>query len=351
VQFIAVTDDKESVVKKFLKKTPIDAWLGLGPDAALGEDTTYKVWSIPHTVIIDAHGRVAAITNPIMLSAAMIQSYLDDSSGTPAGERTSATNKAVMEVMSFTSDGGQIPGMVPGQFKAGIKPMFQVMIRPTPTNSTALPPRGKMSPVAYDMMYNQPVEGWIRGEALTLQKDTLSRAIEVVYDVKPTRIVSETKLPKEKYDFYITMPPVNGRPQTPAAFEAVFAQAVASTFGLTVKRETRAIEVLVLRANATSLDTLSKSINPDRKYSAYCNEAAATNQPLSMLASELEISSAKPVFDETGLTKSYDFDIKWEQKDYAHPNIAGMIGAVKQLGLELVRVKKSMEVIVVSRAK
>ena len=107
--------------------------------------------------------------------------------------------------------------------------------------------------------------------------------------------------------------------------------------------------MLVLRTNATSLDALSKSVNPDGKYSAFCDEAAATNQPLSALAEELEISSAKPVLDETRLTNHCDFDIKWKQKDYSHPNIAGMIAAVKSLGLELVPEKKSMEVVVVSK--
>jgi uncharacterized protein (TIGR03435 family) len=350
VQFIAVTDDEESVIKRFLKKTTINAWIGLGPDAGFGENTAYRVFAIPHTVIIDAHGRIAAITDPVMLSAAMIQCCLNGLLGTPAGDQWLATNKVRGVEEHSESGGGQIPGLIPDQYKMGIKPLFQVMIRPTPTNSTSLPPRRNMNPMVYDMMYNPPVETWIHGQALTLQNDRLNRAIEVAFDVKTTRIVTETKLPKEKYDFYITLPPVNGHPQTQAAFEAVFAQAVAATFGLSVKRETRDIDALVLRTNPTSLNALSKSINPDGKYSAFCNEAAATNQPPSALAEELEISSSEPVLDETGLTNLYDFDIKWEQKDYAHPNVAGMIGAVKKMGLDLVPVKKSLEVIVVSKS-
>ena len=350
VQFIAVTAQKKSVIKRFLKKTPINAWIGLGPDAGFGEDTPYRVVAIPHTVIIDAHGRIAAITNPFVLTSDMIQSCLDGLLGAPAGEPMSATNKVATVEERWTSDGGQMPGMIPGQYQMGIKPLFQVMIRPTPTNSTSLPPGKNWNPGAYDLMHNRPVETWMHGQALTLQNDPLNRAIEVAFDVKPTRIVTETKLPKEKYDFYITLPPINGHPQTQATFEAVFAQAVAASFGLSVKRETRDLDVLVLRTNATSLNALSKSINPDGKYSAFWNEAAATNQPLSALAEELEISSAMPVFDETSLTKHYDFDIKWEQKDYAHPNVASMIVAVKQLGLDLVPVKKSLEVIVVSKS-
>ena len=352
VQFIAVTDDKESVVKRFLKKTPINAWLGLGAEAGFGENTPYKVFAIPHTVIIDAHGRIAAITNPFVLSAAMIQSCLDGLLGTPAGEKMSATNRVLAVEEHFTSDGGQIPGMIPGQYKMGIRPLFQVMIQPTPTNSTSLPPRGNMNPKVYDIIYNRcPVETWMHGLALTLQNDPLDRAIQVAFDVKPTHIVAETELPKQKYDFYITLPPINGHPQTQATFEAVFAQAVAATFGLTVKREMQDVDVLVLKTNAASLESLSRSTNPNGKYSAFWNEAAATNQPLSALTEELEISSAKLVLNETGLTNHYDFDIKWEQKDYAHPNVSGIIGAVKGLGLDLVPMKKSLEVVVVRKAQ
>jgi len=351
VQFIAVTDEKESVIKRFLKKTPIHAWLGLGRDGGFGENTPYKVESIPHTVLIDAHGRIAAIAEPFVLRAPMIQACLDGSLGAPAGGHISATNRAAPRIEYFTSDGGQLPGMIPAQYLAGIKPVFQVLIRPTPTNSAPTSPGTNPPPAMYRLMYNRPVETWIPGRALTAQNDTLEKAIEIVFAVKPTRVVADAKLPKEKYDFYMTLPPGNGHHQKQAAFEAIFAQAVSATFGLTVERETRDIEVLVLKTNATSVDALTKSINPDGKNSAFCNEAAATNQPLSALAEELEISSTKLVLDETGLTNYYDFDIKWKQKDYSHPNIAGMIAAVKTLGLELVPEKKPMAVVVVRKAQ
>ncbi|MGA9779102.1 MAG: TIGR03435 family protein [Verrucomicrobiia bacterium] len=235
--------------------------------------------------------------------------------------------------------------MVPAQYLAGIKPLFQVMIRPTPTNSSTT--SSGTPPPPYHSTINGRVESWMAGRALTAQNDTLERAIEIVFAVKPTRVVTDAKLPKEKYDFYVNLP----HRQTQVAFEAVFVQAVAATFNLTVRREVRDIEVLVLETNTASLVALSKSINPDGKYSAFCDEAAATNQPLSTLAEELEISSAKPVLDETGLTNHYDFDIKWKQKNYSHPNIAGMIAAVKSLGLELVPEKKPTEVVVVRKAQ
>jgi uncharacterized protein (TIGR03435 family) len=339
VQFIAVTDDSETVVERFLKKTPINAWLGLGVEAGFGEGNPYKVAAIPHTVIIDARGRIAAIIDPFVLTSEMIQSCLDGTLGMPAGEQSVATNLVITREGRWTSDGNQMPGIIPGQYKMGIKPLFQIMILPVPTNSTNS---------SSEKIYQRPIEIWSLGRALTLQNDTLNRAIEVVFNVKPTLIVANAPLPKDKYNFFITLPTPNRHPQIPI-FESLFSQAVEATFGLTVKREMKDIDVLIIKTNSTSLDTLSKSINSEGKYSAFADEAAATNQPLSMLAQELEISSAMPVLDESGLTNLYDFDIKWQQTDYAHPNVSSMIEAVQKLGLNLVPVKKSTEVVVVSK--
>jgi uncharacterized protein (TIGR03435 family) len=266
----------------------------------------------------------------------MIQACLDGLLGAPAGGQISATEKVPPVIEYSTSDGGQIPGMVPGQYNMGIRPLFQVMIRPTPTNSTP-----SFSPVE-TRMFNQ---------ALTVQNDPLNRAIQIAFDVKPTRIVAETKLPKEKYDFYITLPQINGHPQTKDSFETMFAQAVAASFGFTVKREKLDIDLLVLKTNVTSRQRLSQSTNPSGEYRAFSGEASADDKPLSALAEELEIAIGKPVLDETGLANHYDFDIKWEQKDYSHPNLAGMTTAVKQFGLDLVPVKRSIEVVVVRKAR
>ena len=342
VQFISVTDDSEKVIKRFLKKTPIKGWLGLGPEAGFGENNPYKVMGIPHTVLIDRHGRIAAIIDPFMLTPDVIQAYLEDRFSS-----FSATNHKPARVVSvnWVGGGNQLPGMVPGQYNAGIVPLYQVMIRPTPTNSTTSPHGAYWA--ASDRY--QPVETWIRGESLTAQNDTLKNAIKIVFDVKLSRIIAETELPKKKYDFYITLPPADHPLQRTNVFEGVFSQAVAAALGLDVKRETRDVDVLVLRTNDTSPGILAESQNPDGKYSAFWNEAAATNQPLKTLTDELEISSSKPVYDETGLTNQYNFDIKWKQKDYSHPNVPGMIDAVKTLGLDLVPLKKPLDVVVVSK--
>lgn len=337
VQFIAVTEDDEAAVRGFLKKTPIKAWIGLGADAGFGGSTPYRVAGIPHTVLIDAQGRIALITDPRQLTARTIQECLDGSLGLPAGGGVAATDPAASARDYFTSSGGTIPGLIPGQYRMGLKPLFQVLIQRTPTNSPT---------------HSRPVETW-SPDAMTLQNVELSRAIEIAFNTKPARILAEAELPKDKYDFVMNAPPVKDRQKRRDRYEAVFAQAVAATFGVTVKRETREVDLLVLRTNATAFERLSQSGNPGGRYLlGPCEgdkvEASASDKPLSSLAEALETVAEKPVLDETGLTNHFSYHIKWEQKDFHQPNFPGMTAALSQLGLELVPAKKSVELIVVS---
>ena len=334
VQFIAIAVDEVIEIQRFLKKTPIHAWIGLGPSTEYLENSPYRILAVPHTVMIDTHGQIALITDPDGLDAETIQECLDGKLRAPNDEQIFATDKTPSAIKFFHSDGGTIPGVIPGQYRMGIKPLFQVMILSQPTNST---PR------------SEPVESW-NPHAMTLQNVSLNKAIERAFDAKQTRIVTETELPVEKHDFYISVPPDISRPKNRDALEGAFAQGVAATFGLTVRRERREVDLLVLKANATTLGSLSQSTNPRGEYQVEPGEASATDKPMAALAGLLESITRKPVLDETGLTNRYSYDIKWEQKD-ARPNVAGVTEAVKKLGLDLVQVKKSLEVIVISKMR
>ena len=313
VQFIAVTDDEENAVRRFLAQTPVKAWIGLGADAGFGEDKPYRVYSIPHTVIIDARGLIAAVMDPRELTADQIELCL-------AGKPLPQANEP---------GGGIVPGVVPGQYRIGRKPLFQVLIRP-PSRT------------------NQ-VETW-SASGLTFQPATLKTAITHVFDIAGPWIVSETELPHDWYDFYITLPWTNGSPQGREMEEAVFAQAVRATFGLTVKRERRDVDLLVLRTNAAGGLKLNVSTERDGRSFFGWGEVSATNATMTTLAAGLEHAAAKPVRDETGLTNRYNFILKWDQKDRDHPNPEGMTAAVRELGLDLAPDRKSLEVVVVRKA-
>src|SRR5688572_30738317 len=62
VQFIAITDEDEATTKEFLAKKAIHGWVGLNTKETMFK--SYAVEAIPHTVIVGADGKIAAIAYP-----------------------------------------------------------------------------------------------------------------------------------------------------------------------------------------------------------------------------------------------------------------------------------------------
>lgn len=70
VQFISITDEDPSTVESFLKQRPMSAWIGFDPDQSMFE--AYGVYSIPHVVLVDPAGKVAAVVHPGQLTDAVL---------------------------------------------------------------------------------------------------------------------------------------------------------------------------------------------------------------------------------------------------------------------------------------
>lgn len=70
VQFIAVTNQDEKKIKPFLARKPMRAWVGLDTDQSMHK--AYQVRAIPHTVVVDANGAIAAITHPTALNEKLL---------------------------------------------------------------------------------------------------------------------------------------------------------------------------------------------------------------------------------------------------------------------------------------
>jgi uncharacterized protein (TIGR03435 family) len=336
VQFIAVTDEKENVVQPFLKKTPITAWIGLTKDPIFGETNPYRVYGIPHTVIIDANGHIAAVIDPGALNSNLIELCL---AGKPLeqveGKSVAMVQNGLPKILEDTESCPPV-GVVPGQSSIGKIPMFQAMIRPaTPVSAT----KGQST-----------THRWSSSElGLSLPDGQLDIAILSVFQIPRTRLVLEAALPKDSYDIYLSLPPRNIG-QHGMMLETIFSQALQATFGLTVKRETRTVDVLVLRANATSTEKLARSTHDGKEELYGGNEITGINRSLASLAEGLENAAKKPVFDETGVTNLYSFHLKWDQKDGKHPNLEGMTATVQKLGLELTSEKRRLELVVVRGA-
>jgi thiol-disulfide isomerase/thioredoxin len=74
VQFIAVGHENPRKVAWFLKKHRIDAWILLDTDLSMYR--SYSAFGIPHTVVVDQNGRVAAVLNPKDLTEPVIDAVL-----------------------------------------------------------------------------------------------------------------------------------------------------------------------------------------------------------------------------------------------------------------------------------
>jgi len=74
VQFIAVGHENQRKVAWFLKSHPIDAWIALDLDLSVYKD--YSAFGIPHCVVIDQNGVIAAVLNPKYLTDSVLDAVL-----------------------------------------------------------------------------------------------------------------------------------------------------------------------------------------------------------------------------------------------------------------------------------
>jgi uncharacterized protein (TIGR03435 family) len=310
VQFVAVTAEPETTVKAFIQKRPIKAWLALDTDKAMNK--AYGVVGIPHAVIIDKKGRIVAVTHPTVLTSQLIEDLL-------AGKKVSLAQQR-------DDDTGQ----------AGVsqaRPLFELTVRPSlSTNSTGFGGGGQFTAHGYTVL------------------DLLPRAFDQVYN-STARIVVETPLPKGRYDFTVIQTAVPGRDSTllEKNVTALLQQLLSSAFGLIGHKETREVEVLLLRIAQPGAPGLVVSPTPGGASRAGPGVIEGTDMSVETVAMAVEKALNLPVFDETGLTNRYDISLKWEAS-LDKPNPDGLRRVLRErLGLEAVLSRRQVGVVVIEQ--
>ena len=220
------------------------------------------------------------------------------------------------------------PGEVP-YGSAGEQPaLFQILIRPTPTNT----------PVATSMASGNG--------GLTICNDSVFDVLSSCYAISPVRIMTNCALPDGKFDFV-----VKTASKSSGAAGRWLRQAVESAFGLEGKRQTKEMEVWVLTVGQHNTEGLKPTASTGGSSSSSGpGRMQAVNGTLSALAWSLENRLGKPVLDETGLTNHYDFELKWAgsgDEQVASEELAQAIR--EQLGLELKAARRSVEILVVDK--
>ena len=198
-------------------------------------------------------------------------------------------------------------------------PLFEAFIRSSDSDSGGL----------------FPLPGEISGDGITFQN-----LIAAAYQTPFHRVINQAPEVEGKYKVSVVAP--RGREEL---LYPMFQQMVESTFGIRAHRETREMDVFVLRLRAERHLRLRPSQLRSAQHWFESGRIHAEKQPLSVLADVLENLLDRAVVDETGLQGEYDWDFSYNRADER-----SVVKAVEDdLGLEMVPATRPIEVLVVDQ--
>ncbi len=315
VVFLSVSDDNRDHLKTFLKKKPIKGWLAL--DQAFNPTrASFDVIAIPHTVIVDATGKIAAITHPAKLEAIHLEEILEG--------------------------------------KPSTLPRFEPYLAKRETDTTLLSPPQSIQ-VSMEGPFPQPTSGafgsrgWEKPDyRFMARKAQLQDVLSAFFVISPHLVIEKKKLPAGLYNVSAVCPP-----DKLDELKIRFAETLGTNLGVSLLIKTQAVQVYVMTvcaSNAPGLKPTEKRGGGGQRPGGFTLSSTKSEG----IASFLEYALDKPVIDETGLTGLWAADIRWEMSkselshDSADP--AKVIRAAReQLGLELKWVKRELPVLVVER--
>lgn len=302
VRFIAVTDDDELAVARFIKSQPIRGWIGLDNNRATIK--SYQAVPFPHTVVINRNGRIAAITQPKNVTEAVLNDLL-------AGKQISLPLKkdALADLEWDKSEAAD-----------GIVPLTQVIIKPS----------------------NVGTGGYsINAGHFTADGAVFLNLIVAAYQTTPFRVINNLPESDKQYKVSIIVPPGRENILFP-----LFQQALVATFGINARREMRERDVFVLGASQGAAVKLQQSRSAEKELSMMRGTIRSKKQQVKELAQQLEMLLRRPVIDKTGLTGEYDWELP-----YSHVDKNVLLKALSEkLGLELTETKQAIEMLVVEKS-
>ena len=321
VVFISISDDNGDYLKKFLKRKPIKSWVV--SDGLLNPTrTAFDVHGIPHTIIVDASGKVAAITHPALLKSLNLEEILAGKpSSLPVPQLYSPDDTDVVAVTN----------PVPTKVEISIKGPF-----PKPDGG------------AFGF------RGWNRLKSFSdfeAKKAFLTDVISAFFDISPKLVFVKAKLPDGLYDISA----VSSQDKLPE-LKQQFTEKLKTTFGVEVQTKKQNVKVYVLTVVSTNAPGIKQvqrnGGGGQRPGGFYLN-----GTKMDGIASFMENFLDRPIINETGLDGLWSVDAKWqmsksEMASDSNPDPDKVIKAVReQLGLELKPANRTLEVLEVTKAK
>ena len=306
VVFVSITDEEEGHIRKFLEKRPIAGWHALALDRSMFD--AYGVPARPHTVVVNAAGKIAAMTTPDHLTADVLEQVL---AGKPAG-----ISVRPMGVPNLDWDLEEI------DWRDGILPEFQFILKP-------------VQMAAGGQIYRPGSNRFAADGAL------LANLIQSAFETDFFHVDYRSPLPDQTYRVSVLVP--RGRE---AALLPFMQSALTAMFGFTARWEMQDKDSYVLRGPGGGKPALQESRSGEETFYFMRSKIVGRKQPLAKLVGALTNFLGKPVVDETGLTALYDWDLGYEP---GKPDV--LIQDVRaRLGLELVRGVRPVRMLVVEVA-
>jgi uncharacterized protein (TIGR03435 family) len=304
VRFISITGEEEWKVKAFLSVNPIAGWIGIDREGSF-----YKAFgfvSIPQTILVDRKGRVAALMQPNELTNEVLDNLLAEKlvSAPVSGATVPAQAQSIVAQAQATRMSQDQPA----------SPLVEAVIRPAKPSIS--------------MSRNQ---GTFKAKGMALQD-----LISIAYSTSPTRVLAVGSVPSESYEVIVQVPDACSELLLP-----MLQQAMTAAFSLRTWKETREMDVLVLKIPAGGRVGLRPSTGTNSNWMTADGQISGSAITVDNLRLSLEGGLSKVVLDETALKGTYDIALYWNSKD--EESIFREVG--KQLGLQLIKERRPIEVL------
>ena len=296
IVFLSVTDEDEARVQRFLEKRPILGAVALDTDRDTFE--AYGVEGIPHTLLVDAEGRVQAVTRPEDIETEHLRTLI-------AGEAPEVEPRTDFEAMLQERLGRS----------EGAEPLATAMVRPA-TSDGVMMTGGSGRYIALGFRPGAP--------------------ISQAHATPRTRVVLDEAVEEFRYDF------VFSGFDDAEVMRSVMRSVIAQALDVETRREIRPTDVWVLKRTPGAELALPASEGHAGGARWDPGDLEVANVPLSVLARALESVLGRPVVDETDTSGAFDVDLQWDPDD-----VESLRAALESLGLTLEEATRELELLVV----
>jgi uncharacterized protein (TIGR03435 family) len=299
VAFLAVTDDDEDRLKPFLAKQPINAIIGV--DTERKNWNTFSVPSIPDTLLIGKDGHIIGATIPENLTAEVLRDALAEKS---------VTLPAKQSIPSDLEWDDHIP------WEDGVRPTAYAIIKPIKTATGA---------------------AWPRPGHFTADGVTLEVRVQNAYQTDFFHI--DWQAPKDEHTYRAAFRVPEGRDEQLFPYVR---ETLAQMFGVRAHWSEQERDVYVLQRIEGEAG-LPEARTEKELAQMLRGRITLKHQPIAKLCDLLANSFSAIVVDETGLNGHYDFEIPYQP---GQPEVT--TNALKKVGLEAVKARRKVKVLVVT---